>query len=262
MNMNARDTQHRLAKATVSIIGLGGVGASAALALAAARIGTLRCFDPLSVSATDPYLCPAYSPEDLGTPRAEVVRRKIELLDPAAGIDARMDALDSDETVVSAINGSDFVLCCADPGAGNTIYKVNRACLQTGTSWTSCTVSGFEGVLGPTVHPRQTPCYLCYKMRAVSCAENPEDEFAFQRFLDRRKHEDSGRRENLVFGVGVIANLAGLEVMKALTEFHPPSSEGRIVVIDFLDVSCKKHLVLRKPWCPACGVAASNSGAR
>jgi molybdopterin-synthase adenylyltransferase len=262
MNMDAQETQQRLAGSTVTIIGLGGAGASAASSLGAASVGALRCIDPLPVSSTDPYLSSAYSLQDLGTFRAEVVRDKIAGLNSAVRVDARLDALDSDEEVLSAIQGSSFVLCCVDPGYGSIIYKLNRACLKARIPWTSCFVSGFEGVLGPTVHPYETPCYLCYKMRSVACAENPEDEFAFQRFLDRRKHDDSGRRENLVFGVGMMGNLAGLEVMKALTAFQPPSSEGRIVVVDFLDVTSKKHLVLRKPWCPACGVPAAKGVAK
>src|SRR5271165_5518954 len=262
MNMDALDTQQRLARATVTIIGLGGAGASAALSLSAAHVGVLRCIDPLSVTVTDPYLSPIYSLEDIGTPRVNVVRKKIGALTSAVRVDARVDALDSDEAALNAIRGSDFVLCCVDPGYGSTIYKLNRACLQARIPWTSCSVSGFECVLGPTINPYETPCYLCYKMRAVACAENPEDEFALQRFLDRRKNDDSGRRENLVFGVGMIGNLAGLEVMKALTDFQQPSSAGRIIVLDLLDVTTKKHLVLRKPWCPACGVPAAKSEAR
>jgi adenylyltransferase/sulfurtransferase len=256
MNMDALDTQQRLARATVTIVGLGGAGASAALSLGAAQVGNLRCIDGLPVGATDPYLSPAYSLEDLGTSRAETVRKKIASMNSAVRVEARADMLDSDEDVLGAIQGSDFVLCCVDPGYGSTIYKLNRACLKAQIPWTSCFVSGFEGVLGPTVYPRTTPCYLCYKMRAVACAENPEDEFAFQRFLDRRKHDDSGKRENLVFGVGMMGNLAGLEVMKGLTNFQAPSSEGRIVVIDFLDLTSKK------PWCPACGVPVAKGAAQ
>lgn len=254
MNLNATAVQRRLANADVSIIGLGGAGGPAALSLAAAQVGTLRLIDHLPVAATDPYLSPVFSGADVGTARAEAVRRKIAALTPYVKSYVRADVLDSDADFIEAIQGSDFVLCCADPGLASLFYKLNRACLQARIRWTSCSVSGFEGIVGPTVHPFETPCYLCYKMRAVACAENPEDDFAFQRFLDHRKHDDSGTRENLAFGVGIIGNLLGLEAIKELTEFLPPSALGRIVVFDFLEITCKKHLVLRKPWCPACFV--------
>jgi bacteriocin biosynthesis cyclodehydratase domain-containing protein len=88
-------------------------------------------------------------------------------------------------------------------------------------------------------------------MRAVACADNPEDEFSQLRFLDRRRQDDSGRRENHVFGVGVVGNLLGFEAFKVLTSM-PAAAAGRIVIIDFLELTTKKHVVLRKPWCPAC----------
>jgi bacteriocin biosynthesis cyclodehydratase domain-containing protein len=89
-------------------------------------------------------------------------------------------------------------------------------------------------------------------MRAVACAGNPEDEFAFERVLDKRKRDDSGKRENLASGAGIAANLASLEAIKYLSGVLPPSALGRLVVLDLLDLSCTRHAVLRKPWCPAC----------
>ena len=75
-------------------------------------------------------------------------------------------------------------------------------------------------------------------MRAVACTENPEQEFAHLRFLDRRKRDDSASRENLVFGAPIL----GL----------PAVASGRIIVFDLMESTSQKHVVLRKPWCPAC----------
>jgi adenylyltransferase/sulfurtransferase len=124
--------------------------------------------------------------------------------------------------------------------------------LRSRTKWISCSVSGFEAVIGPTVDPSETPCYLCYTMRSVACAHNPEDEFAYQQFLDRRKRDDSDTRENLVVGHGAVGNLVALEAIKALTGMLAPASLGRIVVLDLLRLTSTPHVVLRKPWCPAC----------
>jgi adenylyltransferase/sulfurtransferase len=109
-----------------------------------------------------------------------------------------------------------------------------------------------EVVVGPTVRPYTTACYLCYKMRAVACAENPEHDFAFQRMLDKRKTDDSGHRENLTFAVGLAANMIGLEAFKELSGCMPPSTVGKVLILDLMEMSMKKHVLLRKPWCPAC----------
>jgi bacteriocin biosynthesis cyclodehydratase domain-containing protein len=249
---NPYELQRRLESATVTVIGLGGAGASAVLSLAAAQVGALRCIDELPVAPADPYLASIFSPGDVGVARVEVVRRSVGILAPQVKFSTYQSSLETDADLLTAIQGSNFVICCTDPAQASLAYKLNRVCLRAGIRWTSCTASGPEVVVGPTVHPLETACYLCYKMRMVACAENPEDEFAFQRFLDRRMQDDSGRRENLVFGTGLAGNLLGLEALKVLTGMTPPSLLGRVAVIDLMSLTLKKHLILRKPWCPAC----------
>lgn len=248
---NPRQLQERLLAATVSIFGLAGTGASVALALAAARVGTLRCFDSLPVSAADPYLSLSFRVADIGSPRVDAVLRRIESTAP--GVHAIAQPLsDSDDQIAQAIRGSDFVICCLDAGQSSLIYKLNRACLRERIRWTSCSTSGMEVIVGPTVQPMVTACYMCYRMRAVACAENPEREFAFQRMLDRRKKDDSSHRENLTFATGIAANVLGLEVLKELSGLLPPATIGQVLVIDLVELTLTKHVVLRKPWCPAC----------
>jgi bacteriocin biosynthesis cyclodehydratase domain-containing protein len=115
-------------------------------------------------------------------------------------------------------------------------------------------------VVGPAVHPGQGPCYLCYRMRSVACAGNPEDAFAYERYLDRRRQDDGARRENLVFGAGLAAHLLGLEVLKELTGLSEPSLAGRILTVRLTDLQIERHTVLRKPWCPACFTDGDGGG--
>jgi adenylyltransferase/sulfurtransferase len=252
LGLNPDEAQRRLSAATVAIWGVGGAGAVAALSLAAAHVGHLNCVDALPVSRADPYLAPAFLPSDIGQMRSEVICTKLAESSPRVGVRAHTEPVRTDSEALKILEGVDFVICCADMGMSSQFYVLNRACLQTRIAWTSCAVSGLEGVVGPTVVPFETACYLCYKMRAVACALNPEDEFSFQRYLDLRKQDDSGRRENHAFGVGIVGNLVGLEAIKCLTGMTEPSARGRILLIDLLSLSCSKHTVLRKPWCPAC----------
>ena len=248
----AEEMQERLANATVTVLGLGGVGAAAALSLAAAGVGTLRCVDALPVRETDVYLSPTFQRKDVGRSRAVAVARGIERCAPEVKTLVHDRAVESADEVCAIVEGADFVVCCLDAGQSNLAFKLNRVCLTGGIRWTSCAVSGMEIILGPTVHPHDGPCYLCYRMRAVACSVNPEDAFAYERYLDHRKQDDSGTRENLVFGVGIAANLVGLEALKELTNVLEPSAVGGIVVFNLLELTCARHVVLRKPWCPAC----------
>ena len=246
------EMHRRLAQATVTIIGLGGPGAALARSLAAAGVGTLRCVDANPVQEADVYLSSAFQLRDAGRSRARVVQQALGDCAPQVKVQACEQPMDSDDEVRNAIAGSDFVVSCLDAGQSNLAYKLNRACLAVGLRWTSVALSGAEVILGPTVHPFDGPCYLCYRMRSVACSANPEDAFAFERHLDRRKQDDSGRRENLVFGAGLAANLLGLETLKELTGLAEPAATGRIIVLNMLDLTLSRHVVLRKPWCPAC----------
>ena len=246
------ETQQRLRKATATVFGLSGAGAGVAQALAAAGVGTVRCLDSLAVSSSDLYLCPLFSPSDVGAVRTDVVARSLETAAPMVKVQSVNHLLVSDDDVLAAVEGSSFVACCLDQGQSALIYKLNRACLRAGIPWSSCALSGSEVIVGPTIDPFETACYLCYKMRVVACAGNPEDSFAFEKLLDRRKQDDNGRRENLVFGAAIAANLLALEVVREIAGLTPVPTRGRIVVFDLLEMKSTKHVVLRKPWCPAC----------
>lgn len=251
--------QKRLAEARVAVIGLGGAGAGTALSLAAAGVGNLWCVDALPIRESDVYLAPFLNLKELGLNRSAVTAKLIQNAAPRVNVRVIDRPIDTEEQLWAAVDGSEFVVCCLDAGQSNLIYRLNRLCLAHRIRWTSCMLSGAEVILGPTVHPFEGPCYLCYRMRSVACAWNPEQAFAFERHLDHRKQDDSGRRENLVFGAGVAANLLGMEVVKELTGVAEPATAGKIAVFDLLSLKVSKHVVLRKPFCPACFGNESNA---
>jgi molybdopterin-synthase adenylyltransferase len=245
-------TQKRLQQSVVTLLGAGGIGAAVAAALAAAGIGTIRCLDGEPVSPSDPYFSSIFAPAAVGSPRADVVAAHLRRSAPELNVVAYADRMETEDQIRTAVAGSNLVISTLDPGQSGLVYKLNRVCLADGVCWISAALSGTEIVVGPTVLPFQTACYLCYKMRAVSCGGNPEESFAFEQYLDRRKHDDSGRRENLAFGAGIAANLLAMEAFKLLTGVSRIATAGRIVVFDLLSFNTTHHVVLRKPWCPAC----------
>jgi adenylyltransferase/sulfurtransferase len=249
--LDPEQTQERLRSATVTVVGMGPVGAAAAMAMAAAGVGHLRFVDADAVLPSDPFLNPLFQPGDAGQPRAEVVRRKAAALGLPLSASAHTGAIETDEALLEVVSGSGFAIGAADQSQSNLMYRLNRLSINYGFRSTYGSVSAFEGVVGPTVTPFETACYLCYRMRAVACTENPEEEFAHLRFLDRRKRDESGRRENLVFGAAIVGNLLAMEAFRILLGL-PAAASGRILAFDLLESTLQKHVVLRKPWCPAC----------
>ena len=252
VGVDSKAVQDRLGQMRVTVFGLSGSGAAAAVALATAGIGTLRLVDGGSVTPADPYLAPAYRAADVGESRVASVARCIDALGTETVTEPSTGPFDTDEDVAAAIGQADFVICAMDQGQSALIYRLNRVCLRNGTRWIAVSASAFEVSVGPLVEPYETACYLCYRMRLVACADEPEEEFAFQSFLDRRKRDDSATRENLVFGTTMGGQLAALETFKALSGVIAPSTKGAIVVFDLLKLATTTHVVLRKPWCPAC----------
>jgi molybdopterin-synthase adenylyltransferase len=250
------DVVEMLADSRVTVVGLGALGTVAATALAAANVGSIRCVDGSAVSSADPFLAQLFGLDDVGRPRAEVARDRILAVSSTTSVEIVSGELADDEAVAAAIDGSAFVVCCVDPGLSSIAYKLNRACLAALIPWSSATVTAFEGVVGPTVIPYDTACYLCYQMRAVAARDDPERALEELRELDRSRADGSAHRENTAFGAGIIANLLALEAFKALTGIRSTLA-GRILTVDLWGAATKQHTVLRKPWCPDCFAGAA-----
>ncbi len=246
------EIQQKLQTSTVTLFGLTGPGVAAARSLVATGLGTLRCVDDGAVGPADLYFSPEFQPQDCGTSRCDALKRHLASQAMSTAVQTVTGRLTDDQMVEQAASGSDFVISCIDEGNISLVYKLNRACIRTKTPWISAAIWGFEVVVGPTVYPGETACYLCYRMRAVACADNPEESFDFESFLDHRKSDDSGHRANLVFGSALAGQLAGMEVLKALCLPESLVTRGRITVVNLRDFSSVMHVVLRKPWCPAC----------
>jgi bacteriocin biosynthesis cyclodehydratase domain-containing protein len=251
LGLDPAAAQSILAGSTVAVFGLAGAGAVATQALAAAGVGTLRLVETEDVRATDPYLAPVYTNADIGRPRAEVLGERLAAIAAEASIELAAAPLPDEEAVRKVIGGASIVLCCLDGGRSSLIYKLNRVCVNQLQPWLAVSTAGTEVLVGPLMCPPETACYLCYCMRLVAAAQNPEDEYALKSLLDRRKRDDTPTHENLVFGEGIAGQLAALEVVKVLCGL-PSAMEGQLQVFDLLALSSHRHRVLRKPWCPVC----------
>ena len=259
-DISPEEAQRSLRDAAVAVLGVGGAGAYAALAIAACQVGRVHCVDDRAISEADLYLAPVLAGAEIGLSRAAAVQQRLKQLQADIAVSASNDDLAADESIRATIRGCDFVICGVDKGRSGTLYKVNSACLSEGIPWTSCSLEGIEAVLGPTVLPGSTACYLCYKMRAIACSERPWTELSFEKMLETRNHDDSVRRENLTFAAGLLGNLAALEAFKVLTGVGACAAAGAIVVVDLIRGGWQKHTVLRKPWCPSCFPGAAMIG--
>jgi molybdopterin/thiamine biosynthesis adenylyltransferase len=220
--------QQKLKAARVAIIGAGGLGAPAALYLAAAGVGFITLIDPDSVSLSNLQRQVLYLTADVGRGKADTAAQRLGALNPEIEIEAVNDRI----TVLNAedlIAGHDLVL----DGTDNfeTRFIVNEACVAEGVPLVSGAIGRWTGQVAIF---EGRPCYRCL------VPEIPPD------------------AETCV-AVGVIGALAGvigsmmaLEAIKHLTGAGNPLT-ARLLVYDGLAGECRTLKIGADPACPVCG---------
>ncbi|WBQ10264.1 molybdopterin-synthase adenylyltransferase MoeB [Hyphomonadaceae bacterium ML37] len=225
--------QQRLSRARVVIIGAGGLGAPAALYLAAAGVGAIRIAEPDVVSLDNLQRQILYRTQDVGRPKAERAAEALTALDPSLDIEARVLAAD-DASLPGLLDGADLVLDGCDDFA--TRFAVNRAALAARIPLVSGAVGRWDGQVGvfaPHLGP-DAPCYQCWvpdiPPDAETCAET-----------------------GIVGALtGVIGSLMALEAIKLITGAGE-ALVGRLVIYDGLSGRARTVRVQRDPGCKACG---------
>ncbi|MXY49553.1 MAG: TOMM precursor leader peptide-binding protein [Gammaproteobacteria bacterium] len=126
---------------------------------------------------------------------------------------------------------------------------VNRRRLEAGTPWTLARPRGMEALFGPVFRAdRQGPCWNCLGHRLSGHKEAHQflrhvagEEAAFKPFA-----ADPGVLE-AVFG------LVAAEIVKWLVLDEAAPVHNQAILMDAGTCSSSKHMVMRRPQCPACG---------
>lgn len=229
------DGQQRLLQSRVLIVGLGGLGAPAALYLAAAGVGTLVLADHDQVDLTNLQRQIIHQTADIGRPKVESASEHLLALNPQVHIRRLQQAL-ADAALHEAVAAVDLVLDCSDNFS--TRQAVNSACVALGKPLVSGAAIRLEGQLS-VFDPRSpgSPCYQCLYGTggedALSCSE-------------------AG-----VIGplVGLVGSLQALEALKLLAGFGEPLV-GRLLLIDALSSRFREMRIRRDPDCGCCGARA------
>lgn len=229
--------QQRLKSARVLIIGAGGLGCPAALYLAAAGVGTLGLLDCDRVDESNLQRQVLYDSEDIGAPKAERARERLQRLNPHIRVNAHQLELCA-ANVRELFADYELILDGSDRVA--TRYLVNDACVLYRKSLVSAAIYRFEGQAMSYV-PERGPCYRClFPQAAEGVVPNCEQ---------------AG-----VLGVlpGVLGTIQASEAMKLLLGIGEPLL-GRFLTYDALSLSFHEFRITRRPECAVCGEAPSIS---
>jgi molybdopterin/thiamine biosynthesis adenylyltransferase len=225
--------QQRLRAARVLVVGAGGLGAPAALYLAAAGVGHIGIVDPDVVDISNLQRQVIYGEADVGEPKAFVAPQRLRQLNRHSHIEPLPVALD-DHNAADIVRPYDVVLDGTDDFS--TRFAVNRACVAGGKLLVSGAIgrwSGQVGVFGAGLRRGASPCYQCL------VPEIPPD-------------AETCARVGVVGALaGVIGSMMALEAIKAITGAGE-TLEGRLLVYDALDAEIRTVKVGPDPACAAC----------
>jgi len=231
--------QHALKAATVALIGVGGLGAPAALYLAAAGVGRLRLIDDDTISLSNLQRQVLYRTDDIGKPKVACAQAALTALNPHVIIEPRQTRLD-EANAQTLLGGATLVLDGSDSFA--TRFAASAACHALGLPLVSGAVGRWDGQIGVfrsgltkgRPYAERAPCYRCFVPEAP-----PQEEPC-----------------SLVGIVGALPGMIGaamaLEAIKLLADAGK-SLTGRLLLFDALGGEARVVRLPPDPACPFCG---------
>jgi molybdopterin/thiamine biosynthesis adenylyltransferase len=224
--------QQRLKAARVLIVGAGGLGAPAALYLAAAGVGEITLVDPDTVALSNLQRQVLYDTADEGRVKVNAAAARLSALNPNTRIVPSATLL-TEANARALISGHDLVLDGTDDFA--TRFAVNAACVAEGVTLVSGAIGRWTGQVGVFAG---RPCYRCL------VPDIPPD-------------AETCAAVGVVGALaGVIGSMMALEAIKLLAEAGEPLT-GRLLIYDALAAEVRTVRIGADPQCPVCGPKAS-----
>ncbi|MCR4639829.1 molybdopterin-synthase adenylyltransferase MoeB [Ruminococcus sp.] len=225
--------QKKLLSAKVLIIGAGGLGAPAAMYLAAAGVGTIGIADFDNVELSNLQRQIIHTTDDISKPKVRSAEEAIRALNPDVTVKTYHEYVSS-SNIADMIADYDFII----DGADNfpTKFLINDACVLGHKSFCHAGILRFEGQL-MTYVPGEGPCYRC-----IFEAPPPKDAVP-------------SCREAGVIGAmaGIIGSMQALEAVKYITG-QGSLLTGNMLIFDGMKMEWRKvKLPKVNHSCPICG---------
>ena len=232
--------QQRIRASRVLLIGAGGLGAPAALYLAAAGVGTIGLIDDDNVDVSNLQRQVIHATAAVGRPKVDSAAEAIRALNPDVEVVAHRTRLTADNAR-GLLGGWDVVI----DGTDNfpTRYLVNDAAVMLGLPLVHGAVLGFNGQVG-VFDARRGPCYRCLHPAPPPAGSVPSC------------------AEAGVLGVlpGIIGTMQAAEALKLVIGGGQPLL-GRLAMLDAWGGAHLREIpVAKNPDCPVCGKNPSITG--
>ena len=149
--------QKKLLNAKVLIIGAGGLGAPAAMYLAAAGVGTIGIVDADEVDLSNLQRQIIHATADIGKPKVKSAKETMNAMNPDVEVKTYHKFVDS-TNIRELIREYDFVIDGTDNFPAK--FLINDACVMEKKPFSHAGIIRFKGQL-MTYVPGEGPCYRC-----------------------------------------------------------------------------------------------------
>lgn len=149
--------QKKLLNARVLIIGAGGLGAPAAMYLAAAGVGTIGIADADEVDLSNLQRQIIHATKDLGKPKVQSAKETMNDLNPDVTVNTYHTFVTSGN-IREIIRDYDFIIDGTDNFPAK--FLINDACVMEKKPFSHAGIIRFKGQL-MTYVPGEGPCYRC-----------------------------------------------------------------------------------------------------
>ena len=225
--------QKKLLNASVLIIGAGGLGAPAALYLAAAGVGTIGIVDADEVDLSNLQRQVIHTTNDVGKAKVKSAAETMEAINPDVTVKTYRTFVDS-SNIMDLIKDYDFIIDGTDNFPAK--FLINDACVMAEKPFSHAGIIRFKGQL-MTYVPGEGPCYRCV-------FKNPPPKDAVP----------TCKQAGVIGAMGgVIGSLQAMEAIKYILG-QGKLLTGSLLTYDALDMEFRKIKLPKNTCnCPVCG---------
>lgn len=223
--------QIKLANAKVIIFGLGGLGSSASIYLAAAGVGHLVLVDFDKVDMSNLQRQILHSSNDIGRYKTESAKDHLLSLNPNVKL-TLIDRKLEDSELYKQVKKVDVVIDATDNFTSR--FMINKACVQAKKPLVSGAAIRFEAQVS-VFDPREktSPCYRC--------------------LYGEQDITDETCTANGVISplLGIVGSIQAIETMKLIMEIGQ-TLIGRLLLFDAMSMEWHQARLAKDPECPVC----------
>jgi molybdopterin/thiamine biosynthesis adenylyltransferase len=244
---SAGELQESLVRGHVVLFGLGGLGSTAAIALALAGVGQLTIIDPDFVELSN-LNRQQYAVSDVGAPKALVLQERLTAINPAIRVTAIQERIRGvkDCREILAAARPDVATATADRPAIAIDRWINDACFEQRIPYVNASVSAGTGLLFSKV-PGATGCFECDELWG---GEKSPEHFNVRRY--REEVDMLPKTSAFSFGAMAIGAMIAAEAVRAIVRL-PLASGGKLIAMDFATFRTSISDKLAHPDCSICG---------